>query len=451
MKLSFLIPSKNRLELLGHCLQSIRAQKGDAEIEIIVSDNASTEDYRSYIEQIADPRIIYIRQSDPVPVTDNWRAALSCATGEYVLMLGDDDALAPTFMETVVPYASDGADILYLRAYHYCYPDVIPESPAGYLAVIGCEFLPSDNGAFCLLPHYARELADSVFEFRHRFGFNAQHFLLKRSFIDRLAETGSIYQSPYPDFFAAIVSFKRAQSIIVIPEPSVIIGISPRSFGAFYFSSRHDEGYKFLANEEIDPKVHSVLEKVIVPGDRHNTNWLVAAETARRVLGCSRRIDLNRYTLIQLLAILRSKFLKGRPSDPAIEELRSKVSGMGLLELDCIVAAVGAAAGYGDQVTAELLRAIERQIGQYPTAPVSMIEIGIHHTIADAFDWLAGTPEMREAKLRAKEAFLKEREVALRAKELAAQEAARRANPIRKRLLRRVRVLNARLFGAFRQ
>src|SRR3954451_2358790 len=141
IKISFLIPSKNRLDLLKHAVSSALAQP-HREIEIIISDNASDENYKQYVASVGDPRIVYYRQPAPVPVTQNWRTALSLATGDYVLMLGDDDALTPQFSEIVLPHLSpEGPELAYLAAYHYCYPGVMPGVPAGYLAGVECEFL----------------------------------------------------------------------------------------------------------------------------------------------------------------------------------------------------------------------------------------------------------------------------------------------------------------------
>lgn len=391
MKISFLIPSKNCLNLLKRSLQTIRAQN-DHEMEIVVADNASVDDYKTFIEQFSDPRIIYLRQSNPIPVTDNWNAALSRATGDYILMLGDDDALAPDFFATVRPFLSaDTPDIVYLSAYHYCYPNVMPGNPNGYFAAVGCEFLPNENGPFCLLPRYARDLAASVLDFRHRYGFNAQHFLIKRSFVDQLADVGPLYQSPYPDFYAAVVTFMRARSIVVIPKPSVIIGISPSSFGAYYFSSRQKQGYEFLANTKVDPSVFGALRDSILPGDMNNTNWLIAAETARRAVASANPPDLNidRYTAIQVNSVMRHRFLDKLFDESAIAEVRTRLSGLALLLFENLQAAIEAVAADHD-LLARVITAMERQTAQYPSSYSSMLDIGGHKDILDAFNWLAG-------------------------------------------------------------
>ena len=391
MKISFLIPSKNRLQLLQRCLHTIRTSNANDDYEIIVSDNASTDDYSAYIDRLADPRIVYIRQPEPVPVTENWCAALSRATGDYILMLGDDDALTPDFSSTVRPFlSSDGPDIVYLAAYHYCYPNVMPGSPAGYFAEVGCEYLPNENGAFCLLPYYARDLASSILQFRHRYGLNAQHFLIKRDFIDRLADVGPLYQGPYPDFFSAVVAFARARSIVVASKPSVIIGISPSSFGAYYFSSRHKEGYEFLANDQIDPDVLRALENSILPGDKNNTNWLIAAETARRALAPAYpwNVDVDRYTAIQINSILRYRYVDRQPNEDAIFAVQEKLSGKDRLLFEGLRAAIEAAADTDQGLASRLMQAVERRTGQYPSTYAAMIDIGAHTNITDAFNWL---------------------------------------------------------------
>ena len=310
MKISFLIPSKDRLGLATHAIASIRSQAG-LDYEIVVVDNASAESYEDQIRKLEDPRIVFKRQEHPVSVTDNWRTSLELATGEYVLMLGDDDALAPCFGSVANDYlTADQPDLIYLASYHYCYPGVIPGQEAGYLAsVLNSEFLePGAVDPFCLTHDYAVDLARDILKFRYRIGLNAQHYLLKRSFLRQFEEIGGFYQSPYPDTFSSIAALLRASNIVVLPRELVIIGISPKSFGAYYFSGRQEEGYLFLNNIKVTPKIRAALEPVILPGDENNTNWLIAAEAVRqtfpRVLGDS--VDAGRYRALQMIAVLRT-------------------------------------------------------------------------------------------------------------------------------------------------
>src|SRR5262245_49251937 len=94
---SILLPTRNRLELLKHVIASILAQN-DGSLEIIVSDNASSENYIDYVRTITSIPVRYIRGDAPISVSDNWNRALKAATGDYIVMLGDDDALTPGFI-----------------------------------------------------------------------------------------------------------------------------------------------------------------------------------------------------------------------------------------------------------------------------------------------------------------------------------------------------------------
>jgi glycosyltransferase involved in cell wall biosynthesis len=389
MKISFLIPSKNRVSLLKQAVASIIDQR-EMEFEIIISDNASSEDYSAYVGELNDERIVYYRQLDPVSVTENWKRALSLATGDYILMLGDDDALAPRFFSGLREYLTqNGPEVVYLAAYHYCYPDVLADNPAGYLAsVLNSEFLASGQKPFTLDQKYAHELAESVLAFRCRFGLNAQHFLLKASFIRRFSAIGGIYQSPYPDTFSALAAFTHASSILVVPSELVIIGISPKSFGAYYFSGRHDEGYRFLDNEQVDPTVRASLQHVILPGDRNDTNWLVASESARQAFPTklSRQVDFVRYRTLQMIGVLRDCHLYGRQD--IVAELRARLSESEFSLFDVLESALRVIAEKQPKFLSQFLQSIVAQLGQYVPAIVTYLDIGTHKNIWDAYTWL---------------------------------------------------------------
>lgn len=399
MKISFLIPTKDRLALLKHAIASILDQPKDAaEIEIVVTDNASSEDYASYIGELADSRVVYFRQPESVSVTENWQKALSLATGDYILMLGDDDALTPDFMYRVSPYFSaQGPDVIYIAGYHYCYPGVMPGREAGYLAsVLNSEFLPR-NEVFDLDLAYAHGLAESVVDFHLRFGMNSQHFVLKASFARSFSGIGGLFQSPYPDTFAAVAIWTRAKSIKVVPKELVIIGISPRSFGAYYFSGRHDEGYRFLDNEQVDASIRQSLKDVILPGDRNNTNWLVAVASARAALPGVLKNDVGkaRYRALQIMGVLRDSYLQGNRK--FLEEMRARLTES---ELNLVNSLEAALATQDAAALQKSFEGINARLRQYEPAMVTMVDIGSHKSIHDAYTWLkkhdrlpAPTPE----------------------------------------------------------
>lgn len=94
IKVTIGIPTYNRLGYLREALDSALRQTYK-NIEIVVSDNASEDGTEEYLRGLLEEgRIKYVRQSTNIGMVGNWNACLSLATGEYFLLLSDDDVLA---------------------------------------------------------------------------------------------------------------------------------------------------------------------------------------------------------------------------------------------------------------------------------------------------------------------------------------------------------------------
>jgi glycosyltransferase involved in cell wall biosynthesis len=99
MSISICIPQYNRSKHLLAVLESIRLQQ-DQEVEVVVSDDCSTDDSETaiprYIDAVAQHfpgRINYIRQPKNLGYDRNLRAAMAGGSCDYLLILGNDDAL----------------------------------------------------------------------------------------------------------------------------------------------------------------------------------------------------------------------------------------------------------------------------------------------------------------------------------------------------------------------
>jgi len=102
---SFVIPTRNRRQLLSETLDSIRAQTvGD--FELVVSNNNSEDDTAEYLASLekSDRRVRVCSLDATVPVYENWNNGLRAALGKYVCLLHDDDLVEPTYIETAGTY-----------------------------------------------------------------------------------------------------------------------------------------------------------------------------------------------------------------------------------------------------------------------------------------------------------------------------------------------------------
>lgn len=93
---SIVVASYNRRQLVGRTLASALNQSLQ-DLEVVVSDDGSTDGTRQILEGISDPRLRVHFHSANVGVWANWATALRMARGRYVIFLGDDDALVPDF------------------------------------------------------------------------------------------------------------------------------------------------------------------------------------------------------------------------------------------------------------------------------------------------------------------------------------------------------------------
>jgi glycosyltransferase involved in cell wall biosynthesis len=92
------IPTYNRREYVLRAVNSALAQTY-SNIEVVVSDNASTDDTVKYLAAIDDRRLVILRHPTNTGMVANFNACLGAATGELFLMLSDDDWLELTAIE----------------------------------------------------------------------------------------------------------------------------------------------------------------------------------------------------------------------------------------------------------------------------------------------------------------------------------------------------------------
>jgi glycosyltransferase involved in cell wall biosynthesis len=324
VKFSVLLPTRNRLEFLRHAVESVRRQDY-ADWELVISDNCSEDDIAGYVRTLDDPRIVYVRTNTFVPVTDNWNNALAHSTGDYVVMLGDDDALLHTHLSTTAELIErfEAPDVVYTGAYLYAYPGVMPDAPGGFLQPYGyAEFLRGREEPFVLSPADARRMVEDFFDFRVSYGFNMQFSVVSRALIDRLALKGPFYQSPFPDYYASNVMFLTARRIVACPRPLVVIGVTPKSYGFYHANGQEAGGMAFL-NGSADPGQARRMRRTLLPGTNINTSWLFSLETMRANFAADElpRTNYQRYRWLQSLYVYEQRYLERRFDDAQLGAL----------------------------------------------------------------------------------------------------------------------------------
>lgn len=101
MKVSVIIPTYNGAPYIAEALASVCAQTFN-DLEIVVLDDGSTDHTLQIVAQCHDPRLRIIRNSARLGLAGNWNAGIAQSQGEYILILHQDDRLAPTMLATRV-------------------------------------------------------------------------------------------------------------------------------------------------------------------------------------------------------------------------------------------------------------------------------------------------------------------------------------------------------------
>ena len=109
------IPTFNRADWLNDCVRTAFAQTY-RNFEVLVSDNASTDDTPAVLKQFSDPRLRVVRQPENIGSTGNWNACLANARGEYTVFVPDDDRISPWLLERCVEVAERDPEIQIVMA-----------------------------------------------------------------------------------------------------------------------------------------------------------------------------------------------------------------------------------------------------------------------------------------------------------------------------------------------
>ncbi|HET6268013.1 MAG TPA: glycosyltransferase family 2 protein, partial [Acidobacteriota bacterium] len=102
-QVSFIVPCYNYARYLPDCLNSILALEGAGYYEIILIDDASTDNTLEVIQSFRDSRIRLIRHAQNMGHARTINEGLSEARGKFVARIDPDDRYKPHFLTAVLP------------------------------------------------------------------------------------------------------------------------------------------------------------------------------------------------------------------------------------------------------------------------------------------------------------------------------------------------------------
>ncbi len=113
LQVSVVLPTRNRSAMLRQAIGSALTQEG-VEIEVIVVDDASSDDTPEQLARINDRRLTVFRNDAPKGPAAARNVAIDAAQGDWIAFLDDDDVLGPDNFRTQLARAdSDRVVLLY--------------------------------------------------------------------------------------------------------------------------------------------------------------------------------------------------------------------------------------------------------------------------------------------------------------------------------------------------
>jgi glycosyltransferase involved in cell wall biosynthesis len=100
-KVSVIIPTYNRAEFLRSAIESALKQTF-TDLEIIVSDDGSTDNTQVVVKSFEDKRIKYVRNEGNKGPSGTRNTAILASEGEYIAFLDDDDVWLPEKLKSQV-------------------------------------------------------------------------------------------------------------------------------------------------------------------------------------------------------------------------------------------------------------------------------------------------------------------------------------------------------------
>ena len=221
---SIVIPTRNSCETLRHTLLSCITQTYN-DYEIIVADNASTDDTSEMVMSLNHEKIRYFRRNQSLSMTENWNWALSLSKGEWVIFLGSDDGLRSRSLEKLEKEIKlhSVLAINWSQAV-YTWPNFPDQKHSNKLSIPP---ITSNTTKLSSL-----DSAKNFFEGEaYGTGTPIYYGAINRKLIDLGIKSGPIFQGRSPDLYSSALFTALTDSHLYLEDPLTVTGLSARSNG----------------------------------------------------------------------------------------------------------------------------------------------------------------------------------------------------------------------------
>jgi glycosyltransferase involved in cell wall biosynthesis len=244
MKYSVLLPTRDGGAQLETAIASVlRSERAD--VELVVSDNASGPETVAVLDRWRQhARLVVVRRPTPVPVADNWQTAFDASTGNHLLVIGDDDCLLPGYFERLDELLADAPDAISYNAHGFVACGGLRGDPRAHWTERLFPYAASMDGPRVLSSVERDRIVRDLYRFRPTLPLNMQTTLFTRVAAARVPTP--LFRAPFPDHFALASMLLTARDWLVVDEPLLVVGLTPKSFGHYAYGASQNDGLEYL-------------------------------------------------------------------------------------------------------------------------------------------------------------------------------------------------------------
>lgn len=236
-KLSIIIPTRNRQYYAYRCVKTL-LNKLSGDFEIVIHDNSDDNSLKNMLSDVLDDlRLKYSYESTTLSFCENFERSILMSTGDYLIMIGDDDCVLPEIMDLVTEVRRKGIDsVLFPTCYTYYWPNSLKDNE-------GKLVIRKQNAFVKILS--TKDAIGSMktvgnYDYQHYNFPKIYHGIVKREKFDMVKNrTGHYFGGLTPDIYSAVALSFHIDRILYVNVPYTLPGICAKSGSADSLTGRH--------------------------------------------------------------------------------------------------------------------------------------------------------------------------------------------------------------------
>lgn len=250
--ISVIIPTRERADTLLFTIKTALDQHS-SNYEVIVSDNFSQDNTKKVVKSFSDPRLVYVNSGRRLSMCDNYEFGLEHARGEYIIFIGDDDAIMPGAIDKLHLTTKSNPGLVYYWSYPlYTWPKNGQGASAYYLSANNNH--PSKINLKKIAFRFIAVMRES--------GQlpSAYHGAVAKSILDMIKkQTGRVFHSTQPDLFTAFAIPAFCDTAINVGYAVTVQGRSPKANSAVAYDRDSRVNTEKMLQEYGGYKIHPTL------------------------------------------------------------------------------------------------------------------------------------------------------------------------------------------------